>query len=130
MSVRKNDRKESNLQYVQDAHILAQHTIQMCNNEKHFPDKVLANAIKHEALEVLCNVRYNLATYTYDKQNKTSLKQHCSNVLAHIDALYGLLELAYNDQNVRVPAESMEHWIGLIIKTEESIKKLGSIPIC
>ena len=130
MSVRKSERKESKLKYVQDAHILAQHTLKLCNNPNHFPDIVLANAIKHEALEILANVRYNLAIYTYDKQNKQLLKQYCSNILAHIDALYGLLELAYNDSNTKIESTSMEYWIGLVINVEESIKKLGSIPIC
>ena len=47
--------------------------------------------------------------------------------LAHIDALYALLELVYNDSTYTITPESMEYWTGLVVALEDSIKKLGSI---
>lgn len=130
MSVRQGERKTSNLKYVQDAQKLAQHTIQMCNNKNHFPEPILANAIKEEALAILKSVRYNLATYTYEKNDKDLLLRHQLDALAHMDALYALLELAYNNPSYKLEPKSMEYWIGLIVNLEDSLKQLGSVPIC
>ena len=130
MSVRQNERKESNLKYVQDAQLLCQHTLRLCNNPNHFPEQSLANQIKYEALQILSNVRYNLSTYTLNKDNTKALLSYQLAALAHIDALYALLELAYNDKNYKLDANTMEYWIGLIVNLENSIKKLGLIPIC
>lgn len=129
MSVRKGERKTSNLKYIQDAQILCIHTFQMCSNPNHFPEPVLANAIKQETLEILKNVRYNLATYTYNKNDTGTLMRYQTEALAHIDALYALLELAYNDKTYTITPKSMEYWIGLIVNLEDSIKQLGLIPI-
>lgn len=125
MSVRQGERKTSHLQYVQDAQNLATHTIQMCNNTNRFPEPTLATAIKEEALLVLRNVRYNLATYTYNQEDVTTLKIYVTEALAHIDALYALLELAYNSPTYKLEATSMEYWVGLIVKLETSLKNLG-----
>lgn len=130
MSVRQGERKTSNLKYIQDAQILAMHTLQLCNNPKHFPEPTLAETIKMEALNILRSVRYNLATYTYEKENKDKLTRHQLDALAHIDALYGLLELAYNNPIYKIDAKSMEYWIGLIYNLENSLQQLGSAPIC
>lgn len=130
MSVRQGERQTSNLKYIQDAQTLAMHTLQMCNNSKHFPEPILAEAIKMEALDILRSVRYNLATYTYEKENIDKLTRHQLDALAHIDALYALLELAYNNSTYDIEANSMEYWVGLIIKLEDSLKQLGSVPIC
>ena len=130
MSVRQGERKTSNLKYIQDAQILAMHTLQMCNNSKHFPEPTLAEAIKMEALSILRSVRYNLATYTYEKENKDKLTRHQLDALAHIDALYALLDLAYNNPTYNLEANSIEYWTGLIVNLEDSLKQLGSVPIC
>lgn len=130
MSVRQGERKTSHLQYVQDAQNLATHTLQMCNNPNHFPEPTLATAIKEEALAALRNVRYNLATYTYNQENAATLKTYVTEALAHIDALYAFLELAYNSPTYKIDSTSMEYWVSLIVKLEESIKNLGSVPIC
>lgn len=130
MSVRKGERKLSNLKYIQDAQILCAYTLNICNNEEHFPEPVLAYEIKHEALEILKNIRYSFSTYTYNKDNKELLMHYQTDALAHIDALYALLELAYNDSNYKIKPNSMEYWIGLIINVEDSLKNLGIIPIC
>lgn len=130
MSVRQGERKTSHLQYVQDAHNLAQHTLIMCNNEKHFPEPELPSAIKHEALSILKPLRYLLSTYTYEKKNHDLLTRYQLDALAHIDALYGLLELAYNNPIYKIDANSMEYWIDLISNLEDSLKQLGSAPIC
>ena len=127
MSVRLGERKTSNLKYIQDAQILCAYTFKMCKNPNHFPEPVLAANIKQESLEILKNVRYYLASYTYNKNDKTILLQHRANILTHIDALYALLELAYNDDTYKIEPKSMEYWIGLIVNLEESI---GSVPIC
>lgn len=73
MSVREGDRQESNLKYVQDAEKLCAHTLQMCNNPNHFPETTLANQMKEEAIQVLCNVRYNLSAYTLNKKDTKTL---------------------------------------------------------
>lgn len=130
MSVRQGERKVSNLKYIQDAQILCAHTIKMCNNPKHFPEPILANTIKQEVLEILKNVRYNLATYTYNKKDTEALMRYQTEALAHIDALYALLELAYNDNTYSIEPKSMKHWIGLIVNLEVSIKQLGLVSIC
>lgn len=130
MSVRQGERKVSKLKYVQDAQTLATHTFQMCNNPNHFPEPVLASAIKKEALSILCNVRYNLATYTYDKSNKELLQKYVTEALAHIDSLYALLELAYNNSSYKLDTSSIEYWVSLIVQLEDSLVNLGSVPIC
>ncbi len=130
MSVRKGERKESNLKYIQDAQILCQYTINMCNNTNHFPEPVLSYEIKHEVLEILKNIRYSFATYTYNKKNIQLISRYQVDALAHIDALYALLDLVYNDNTYKIAPNSMEYWIGLVINVEDSLKNLGSIPIC
>lgn len=130
MSVREGERKTSNLKYVQDAHKLCDYTLTICNNPKYFPDNTLAKAIKYEVCEILSNVRYNLATYINEKNNKQLLKRYTCDALAHIDALYGLLEIAYNNNTYNIPAKTAEYWVGLIIELENSIRILGSVPIC
>lgn len=130
MSVRQGERQISNLKYIQDAQTLVMHTLQMCNNPKHFPEPILAEAIKMEVLDILRSVRYNLTTYTYEKENTDKLTRHQLDALAHIDALYALLELAYNNSTYDIEANSMEYWVGLIVKLEDSLKQLGSVPIC
>lgn len=130
MSVRKGERKTSNLKYIQDAQLLCAHTIKMCNNPNHFPEPTLANNIKQESLEILKNVRYNLASYTYNKEDKEALLRYQVEILTHIDALYALLDLAYNDNTYNIEAQSIEYWVGLIVNLEDSIKQLGLVPIC
>ena len=130
MSVRQGERKTSNLKYVQDAQTLATHTVNMCNNPNRFPEPDLASHIKQEVLTILENVRYHLATYTYNQEDTATLKKYTAEALAHIDALYALLELAYNNPLYKIDAKSMEYWISLIVNLEESIKKLGSVSIC
>ena len=130
MSVRQGEHKTSHLQYVQDAQNLAQYTLTMCNNENRFPEPELPSAIKHESLAILKSLRYLLSTYTYEKKNRDLLTRYQLDALAHIDALYGLLELAYNNPIYKIDAKSMEYWIGLIVKLEDSLKQLGSAPIC
>lgn len=130
MSVRQGERKTSNLEYVQDAQILCAHTINLCNNPNHFPEPILANAIKQEALTILRNVRYNLTQYTYNKNDQDALLRYQTEVLTHIDALYALLELAYNNKTYKIEPKAMEYWTGLIVKLEDSIKNLGLVPIC
>lgn len=83
-----------------------------------------------EALDILRSVRYNLATYTYEKENTDKLTRHQLDALAHIDALYALLDLAYNNPTYTLEANSMEYWISLIVNLEDSLKQLGSVPIC
>lgn len=130
MSVRKGERKDSNLKYVQDAQILCAHTLQLCNNSNRFPEPVLANNIKQEALKILENVRYMLAAYTYEKDNEQLHLRYQLDAFAHIDALYALLELAYNDKTYTIEPKSMEYWTGLIVNLEDSLKQLGLVPIC
>ena len=130
MSVRQGERKTSNLKYIQDAQKLCTHTFQLCNNPKHFPESTLPSAIKEEVVAILQNVRYNLSTYTYEKENKSLLQRYQLNAFAHIDALYALLEIAYNDPTYKIEPKSMEYWIGLIVNLEDSLKQLGSVPIC
>ena len=126
MSVRTNERKTSKLLYIQQAQQLCQHTLQLCSNPKYFSEPTLPNAIKQEALEILCNSRYLLATATYDIDNIELLTHYRILILSHIDALYALLELAYNN----FKPTSMEYWVGLVISLEDSIINLGSVPIC
>lgn len=130
MSVRTGERQESNLKYVQDAQKLCEYTLEICNNPNHFPEQTLANQIKYEALQILCNIRQNLSAYTYNKKDTKSLLNHQLAALGHIDALYALLELAYNNKTYQINANSMEHWTGLIVSLEDSIHKLGLVPIC
>lgn len=130
MSVRKGERKTSNLKYIQDAQALCAHTFQLCNNINHFPEPVLPTAIKEEAAAILRNVRYNMSTYTYEKENTELLLRYRLDALAHIDALYGLLEVAYNDKTYTIEPKTMEYWIGLIVALEDSLKQIGSVPIC
>lgn len=119
MAVRLSERKNSNLKYIQLAQQLCQHSFKLCNNEKHFPEPILANAIKQENISILCNIRYILSTYTLDKTNKDILKKYQYEALAHIDALYALLEIAYNDKTYNIEPKSMEYWIGLVVQLEE-----------
>lgn len=121
MSVRKGERQKSNLKYVQDAHKLCEHTFHLCNNINRFPEPVLACAIKDEAAAILKNVRYFLSTYTYEKDNTDLLTRYKLDALAHIDALYGLLEIVYNDNNYIIEPQSMEYWVGLISNLEDSL---------
>lgn len=114
MSVHETKRKQSNIIYVQQAQQLCEHTFKLTS---HFPDAILASAIKEEVLAILCEVRYTLS---FSTKNRRETKKHEHNALAHIDALYALLELAYNN----VKPESMEYWIGLVVQLEESIEKL------
>lgn len=127
MSVRKNERKESNLLYVQQAQQLCSHSFKLCSNPNNFPESILPNYIKQECLEILCAVRKTLSTATYEKQNTHRLIRFEMDALAHIDALYALLELVYNDSIYTITPESMEYWTGLVVALEDSIKKLGSI---
>ena len=127
MSVRQNERKRSNLLYVQQAQQLCTHSFKLCANPKHFPEPILSNYIKQECLEILCAVRKILSTATYEKQNTHRLTRFEMDALAHIDVLYALLELVYNDSNYTITPESMEYWIGLVVQLEDSIKQLGSI---
>ena len=124
MSVRKSERKISKLEYVQKAQVLCAHTFKMCANKKHFPEPVLADNIKKEALEILKSVRKLLSAATYEKNNNEVLQRYKCDALAHIDALYALLELAYNDSTYKIDAESMEYWVGLIVSLEDSLKNL------
>ena len=126
MAVRKEQRKKSNLLYIQQAQKLCEHTFQLCSNSKHFSEQTLPNAIKQEALEILCNTRYLLSAATYNKDNVELLTKYRIDILAHIDALYALLELAYNN----FEPSSIEYWVGLVIQLEDSIINLGSVPIC
>lgn len=130
MSVREGDRQESNLKYIQDAEKLCAHTLLMCNNLKHFPEPVLANQMKNEAIQALCNLRYNLSAYTLNKKDTRTLFKYQLAAMAHLDALQSLLGQAYDNKFYHINSESVEYWIGLIVNTEESIKKLGLIPIC
>lgn len=130
MSVRLSERKESNLKYVQLGQQLCQHTFQLCNNPNHFPEPILPNAIKQEVIEILKNIRYLLSTVTLDKTNSDNLTKYTIDAFAHIDALYSLLELAYNDKTYKIKPTSMEYWVGLVVQLEQSLEKLGSISIC
>ena len=130
MSVRQGDRNKSNLKYIQNAEELCKHTLQMCNNLNHFPEPILANHIKDEAIATLCNVRYNLSAYTLNKTNTKKLLNYQLAALEHLDALQSLIDQAYNSSNYNLDANSVEYWIGLIIATEDAIKELGLVPIC
>lgn len=130
MSVREGDRQESNLKYIQDAEELCAHTLQMCNNPKHFPEPALANQMKEEAIQVLCNLRYNLSAYTLNKKDTKTLFKCQFAAMAHLDALQSLLGQAYDSKFYHIDSNSVEYWTSLIVDTEESIKKLGLIPIC
>lgn len=130
MSVREGDRKDSNLKYIQDAEKLCIHTLQMCNNPKHFPEPVLANQMKEEAIQTLCNLRYNLSAYTLNKKDIKTLFKYQLAAMAHLDALQSLLGQAYDNKFYHISSESVEYWISLIVDTEESVKRLGLIPIC
>lgn len=130
MSVREGERQESNLKYIQDAEKLCAYTLQMCNNPHHFPEPVLANQMKEEAIQMLCNLRYNLSAYTLNKKDTRTLFKYQLAAMAHLDALQSLLGQAYDSKFYHIDSDSVEYWIGLIINTEESIKKLGLIPIC
>ncbi len=130
MSVREGDRQESNLKYIQDAEKLCAYTLQMCNNPKHFPEPALANRMKDEAIQMLCNLRYNLSAYTLNKKDTKTLFQYQLTAMAHLDTLQSLLGQAYDNKFYHIDSDSVEYWIGLIVDTEESIKKLGLIPIC
>ena len=130
MSVREGDRQDSNLKYIQDAENLCAHTLQMCNNPNHFPEPVLANQMKEEAIQTLCNLRYNLSAYTLNKKDTKTLFECQLAAMAHLDALQSLLNQAYDSKFYHIDSKSVEYWIGLIVATEESIKQLGLIPIC
>lgn len=130
MSVREGERQESNLKYIQDAEKLCAYTLQICNNPNHFPEPVLANQMKEEAIQMLCNLRYNLSAYTLNKKDTKTLFKYQLAAMAHLDALQSLLGQAYDSNFYHIDSKSVEYWIGLIINTEESIKKLGLIPIC
>ena len=130
MSVREGDRQESNLKYIQDAEKLCAHTLQMCNNPNHFPEPALANQMKEEAIQTLCNLRYNLSAYTLNKKDTKTLFKCQLAAMAHLDALQSLLKQAYDSKFYHINSDSVEYWIGLIVATEESIKQLGLIPIC
>lgn len=81
MSVREGDRQESNLKYIQDAEKLCAHTLQICNNPKHFPEPALANQMKEEAIQVLCGaskVRESLVSFLANAQHgNTHHTQYC-----------------------------------------------------
>ena len=130
MSVREGDRQESNLKYIQDAEKLCAHTLQMCNNPKHFPEPALANQMKEEVILMLCNLRYNLSAYTLNKKDTKTLFKYQLAAMGHLDALQSLLGQAYDNEFYHIDSDSVEYRIGLIVDTEESIKKLGLILIC
>ena len=102
----------------------------MCNNPKHFPEPALANQMKEEVILMLCNLRYNLSAYTLNKKDTKTLFKYQLAAMGHLDALQSLLGQAYDNEFYHIDSDSVEYRIGLIVDTEESIKKLGLILIC
>ena len=67
---------------------------------------------------------------TLNKKDTKTLFKYQLAAMAHLDALQSLLGQAYDSEFYHINSKSVEYWIGLIVAAEESIKKLGLIPIC
>lgn len=112
------DRKESTMQYVQTAIHLLKHSTAMCLKMPKRYTFVISTDLVKTAQEIFKDVVHILDTYNNDK-----LKiQLCERIIARLDYLSSMLNVAYVYAENKITDNQWEVWIGLIVKELGLIK--------
>ena len=115
MSVPKTQRGEGQLVVITKAEELAEYTVKICKNEKHFPKAFrwcFTHKIVDEAVSIYCLIREANSIYVYNQDDFALRRSKQIEALALTDSLLGLIDLAkrvYDLEGSRV-----EHWANLI----------------
>lgn len=127
MSVPVGKREEGKLQVLLEAQQLASYTLHICKNEKVFPKSyrwLLTQKIVNEALDVMSCVRRANAVRVESRQDYLYRHQQQVEAHAHIEALLGLIDLAY--AALSIDGKRIEYWTGLAISADNTLRKWTS----
>ena len=122
MSVPKYKRNENKLQAYVDTINVVRYTINMCENPKIFPKKcrwTICNKLLDNCLDAVVKIRRaNKIVAKTSDQAKERLRLE-KEVLQHFDALWGLMDIAYNAYNI--PTHTIEVWSGLMLTADDRV---------
>jgi hypothetical protein len=127
MSVPVGKRKPTTLKVLDDVRILSRHTVQKCKNERIFPKRnrwILTQPIVNECLQATACIRRANATFVHPGNEDEYNYRHMQQVEAHahLNALYDLLDIAYDVLDELHEDESIYYWTGLIYAADSSLK--------
>ena len=125
MSVRSGDRTQGKLEVLNLAMNLCTYTLRLCRSEKYFPKSqrwLLTSKIADEAVNALVCIRQANATRLDGTEERRSLRlMYQDEAHAHLDALYGLIDIAYN-MDTGLSSDQIEYWTKLVYDTDEMLK--------
>ena len=103
---------------------LADYTITICSNEKHFPKRYrwcLTNKIVDTATDIMSDINTANSIYVSTKGDYELRRKFQTRALAYTARLLGLMELAYIKFNIS--DKRIKHWTQLAVDVRELIKK-------
>jgi len=122
MSVISGKRQQGRLVVLNHAYELCKYTLSVLKNEKVFPKSyrwLLNQKIADECVNALSCIRRANAVNVKSKQNYEYRHNQQMKAYAHLEALLGLIDVAFNV--LAIDADRVEYWTGLILETEKCL---------
>jgi hypothetical protein len=126
MSVVTGKRTQGKLRVLNDSAEVVRYTLSAVKNEKVFPKSyrwLLSQKIADEAVDSYACIRRANAVNVKNARDYEYRRDQQLRAYAHLEALLGLVDVAFNVLNIEV--RRIEYWTELILKTENSLKNWG-----
>ena len=126
MSVISGKRTEGKLRVLGSAYELCRYTLHIAKNEKIFPKGyrwLLTQKIVDESVDAMCCIKRANAVNVKNHDDYKMRRTWQVEAYAHLEALLGLIDLAFNTLNIE--AKRVEHWTGLVLETEKGLVNWG-----
>lgn len=124
MSVPKTKRGEGQLVVLTKAYELAEYSIKICKNEKHFPKSYrwcLTSKIVDSAVSIYTKIRQSNAIFVQNADDYAVRRRCQVEALALADSLLGLIDLSY--RIFGIDSINVEHWSGLVAEVQRLLRK-------
>lgn len=124
MSVPKHERNEGNFLVITNAEALVKYTLQITSNEKNFPKRYrwsLTSKIVDSSIAFFSDLKRANAVHVVTVEDKILRRSYQVRALAEIDALIGLMQIAYDVFSV--DSDRAEYWTRLVMEEQILIRE-------
>lgn len=122
MSVRKDERKEGELQVLNACAKLTRYSIDRCSSEKIFPKKnrwIMSNKVADTAINIMINIQSANSVFVSSKSDYELRRRYQNIAHANISALLGLIDIAY--QCFEIEHRVVEFWTELAVEADSKL---------
>ena len=124
MSVVKSKRGEGQLVVITKAEELAEYSVKICKNEKHFPKAFrwcFTMKIVDEAVSIYTLIREANTIFVTTKEDYSLRRRKQLEALSLTDSLLGLIDLAKRVYGL--DSDRVEHWVLLVKNVSKPLRK-------